>query len=507
MNDISADNGLPGPIGETFAIFEPRFYGISLQVETPALFEAWTALSGLFGKRAMPQLPRFEATCLQTALVHELRHFHDALISPFANTILMLRLAAAFDGLKLFSRGSKAGANCLPLPLKTWMAMSEAERAGWLATVSADPPSDLAAPPRPLPLPCLNGGQWAGNWAGQSAIDAYAETASLVRGPLAVLHDNPIFRAQPEAARRVIEAIWAPRNLFEASALAVQLQAAWTDFGEEAAAALGEHLLTSDHDGAAAFRRLSQRAAPAGRPGLIDPIRVSAVATWCLLGNPRDGDDFDPAARFMRLLPLLESDGGIAEPSPVAVLWDDWDARLGLKGWRRAMREMRDRTARALQSYGALSQRAGDGTASTFVAVLEAYVRDQKRMTDFLLADPDAYVNTRRYLEAARVTLPQPLLSVQLPTDVVAPMKTLPRTRAVRLPLLSRAEGARGWNRMVVDLQNPPRPRLLDAALELELLCRMCDVSFSDEAPSGPDSEAILQSIARASGMVPLFVF
>src|SRR5262245_9501574 len=66
--------GLPGPIGERFGAFEPRFYGVSFLIETPAMFQAWASLSGISGGESPPKLPPFEDTCLQTALDHELRH-------------------------------------------------------------------------------------------------------------------------------------------------------------------------------------------------------------------------------------------------------------------------------------------------------------------------------------------------------------------------------------------------------------------------------------------------
>jgi hypothetical protein len=121
------DGGLPGPIAESFGAFEPRFYGISFLLETPSMFQAWAALSGISsGDR--PALPVFEHTCLQTAIEHEMRHFHDALVSPFANVILMLRMMATFNGLKLLNRAQRSGANLLPVPVKTWMAMSPEKR-------------------------------------------------------------------------------------------------------------------------------------------------------------------------------------------------------------------------------------------------------------------------------------------------------------------------------------------------------------------------------------------
>jgi hypothetical protein len=517
-------SGLPGPIGETFGAFEPRFYGISFLLETPLAFEAFVARSEIFPGVAGPAPPIFEDTCLRTAIEHEMRHFHDALVSPFSNRILMLRMMAAFNGLKFFNRGLQSGANFLPVPVKRWMALNPNERAAWVANVSDLPPR-LTPPLRPPPLPHFDGtadpfanmkpgfvdigeGDWNAEMQmfANATTGAYMKAANMMRGPLtAVLRTSSTFQSYPEAKKREFEAIYTPRNVFEASALAVQLQAAWTNIGEEAFNALGNHLVTSDLGYAAAFRRIAWSSAPANNPEVVDPIRVSAVAVWCLLGDPKEPDD--PAVRLTRLLQLLENDRGIAASDPVAALWDDWDERLKLNGWRTAVKEMRERTARSVTSYAAIQRKAGEGSAAVFANVLEVYLEDQTRATQLLLNDPDAYVNTHRYVTMTRGALPVPLVSVQLGANFIAPLETIPVNDAVRLPGLLDSKGVRGWNRAVIDIQRPPRPLLLDAVLELEFICKMSDVAFSDEALSQKDSEVILNSIAEASGMEPVNVF
>jgi len=144
----------------------------------------------------------------------------------------------------------------------------------------------------------------------------------------------------------------------------------------------------------------------------------------------------------------------------------------------------------------------GEETRTRFSLVLSVNAVYQ----DFLLADPDAYVNTLHYVEGSSEALPHPLVSVQLGNFIV-PLEAMPNSPAIRLPVTVDKGGVRGWNRAVIDRQKPPRPALLDAVLELEFMCKMCDVSFSDNSLSPVDSEVILQSIAKVSGMVPLFVF
>jgi hypothetical protein len=521
-----AGGGLPGPIAETFGAFEPRFYGISFLIETPLLFRAWMARSRVFPSFAGPALPVFDDTCLQTALEHEKRHFHDALVSPFANAIFMLRMMAAYNGLKVFNRSLRSGANCLPIPAKAWMAKTPEQRAAWLVEVVGDLPPGLTPPLRPVPLPYLEGADPLANEKpgflevkeddleaelgtfANAAIRAYMKAEDLMRGPATLLRTDPELRSYPERAKRALEATLTPRNVFETSALAVQLQAAWTNIGEDAANALGKHLLTSELGYAEAFRLIALKSAPSNSPGRLDPTSVSAVAVWCLLGDPSVRDDFDPAVRLSRLFRILDDIGGISRTEPVAELWDDWDARLNLKvGWRKAVEEMRHRTERSVGRYADATKRRDESVAATFTAVLQAYLADQRQATALLLDDPDAYVNTLRYVQATQDGLPVPLLSVELGDDFVAPLEKFPVSEAVRLPRVIDKNGIRGWNRSVIDLHSPPRPTLLDAVLDLELMCKMCDVAFSNETLRPIDSEVCLKSITQATGLVPLFVF
>jgi hypothetical protein len=215
--------------------------------------------------------------------------------------------------------------------------------------------------------------------------------------------------------------------------------------------------------------------------------------------------NFDPVLRLERVLRVLVATGGIETTDSVADLWDVWDGSTNVKGWRECVTEMRDRTARSYSRYVKVSEQP-DEHATSIVRVLEAYVADQVAATNLLLNDPDGYVNTRQYVETTSDTLPTPLLSVEL-GEFLAPLDTFPINDAVRLPRIVDRDGLRGWNRAVIDAHHPPRPLLLDAALDYEFICKLCDVAFSDEALDAIDKETLLKSLASSTGLVPLFVF
>jgi len=524
----SENGGLPGPIGEVFGAFEPRFYGVSLRLETPEAFQAWMSYSDVFPQTTPPKISLLDSTCLQTAGEHETRHFHDALISPFANGVMMLRLSAGFNGAKVFSRGMQTDANCVPVPITAWLAKDEGERAAWIEELAQAQPPIVNPPVRPLSLPLASDLAQLASWqAGlhetpddpkaalqqfaMVTMSNYAEAAGLMRGPTVVLRTDTAFRDVPEAMKRQLEVLATPRNFFEANALAVQLQAAWTNIGQEAAESLVEYLMNSDIGYAQAFCDIARVAAPPGHP-MFDPIRIAAVATWSLLGDILVRDDFDPAVRFSRLRPLLTG-AGIESTDSVASLWDEWDRRLGLKSWRQTVTEMHARTQRSASRYRTLSKQSDETHAAAFATVAEAYVADQDVAIRLLLDDPNAYVDTRRYVESTQGALPIPLMSVELGVDLlldrafIVPLDEIPSGDAWRFPGLVDENGKRGWFRSVVDRQVPPRPGLLDAALEVEFSCKICDTAFSAEALSPFDKEVLTTSMRNASGLTPFFVF
>ncbi len=315
----------------------------------------------------------------------------------------------------------------------------------------------------------------------RTAIGAYDQVASQMRSFAGLIRTDPAFKTYEENAKRDLEATVNPRNIFEASALAVQLQAAWTTIGREGADIFGRHIFASDLSYAKAFMRIARATAPRDNPGAVDPIRISAAAVWSLLGDPQVADGFDPAIRLLRLLGVLEDHGGISATSSIADLWDSWDKRLNMKNWRTAVKDMRERTARSAARYARVAEDPDEPDAASFATVLQAYLADQTRTTNLLLEDPNSYVDTRRYIERSDDALPVPLVSTEL-GDFVVPLESFPAGDSVRFPRTIDKDGLRGWQRVVLDMHDPPRPWLLEAALDLEFRCKICDVAFSNEA-------------------------
>src|SRR5262249_2557601 len=75
---------------------------------------------------------KFALMAEMTVLEHELRHFHDFLLSPYGQMLFRWKLQAWFNGFQalvlLLRAADQSGANCLPIPVARWCRMTEEKR-------------------------------------------------------------------------------------------------------------------------------------------------------------------------------------------------------------------------------------------------------------------------------------------------------------------------------------------------------------------------------------------
>jgi hypothetical protein len=206
-----------------------------------------------------------------TALGHEVRHFHDLLLSPLGNAAFRLRIVAAANAWQLSQHLTDAD-GAIPVPLTTWHRLAEERkkriRGQWANRGIATHP--LA--------------ERVGDYTEvlNSVSQAYAGIGNLFRPPRS---------EQPEVD---------PRHILEASALLVQLQSAWNVYGAAETSLFLEQLcgdpgLPKRYQ---ALRPLAQMYRSQQLP--FDLEFVGALTTWCLLGDyQRDSWNACPARRFL----------------------------------------------------------------------------------------------------------------------------------------------------------------------------------------------------------------
>jgi hypothetical protein len=69
----------------------------------------------------------FDTFSMGTVMMHELRHFHDFILSPYGNHLFRLRLLAAVNGVQVIG-GLRAKNPVIPVPLPKWRRMQSGER-------------------------------------------------------------------------------------------------------------------------------------------------------------------------------------------------------------------------------------------------------------------------------------------------------------------------------------------------------------------------------------------
>ena len=355
-------------------------------------------------------------------------------------------MLAAHNGIDLLKRVRNLGGNCLPVPATEWMFMSADRRRAWMAEAVS---SDDLAKLKPVPFPILahidrsevlpglvsdspddnpdDTSELARERLARAVMGYYDGAAALMQGATDIFRP---FKLELKGEAFELDAIAAPRNFFEASAVAVQLQAAWTNLDGSAFEPLMQFFETSALPYARFFRRLARASSLPGAPSKIDPLKISAVAIWCLLGDGSNRSAVDPSIRCIKLLNILEAHG-IPEGIPVSSLWDLWDEHLKLTSWRSNLHALKARTSSWVKQVYAREQAFG---RLVFSPVLKQYQLDQTLAIDLLLDDPDCYVNPYRYLNEATKRLPVPIASIELGSNFIVPLGAVPEDASVRLP-------------------------------------------------------------------------
>jgi hypothetical protein len=302
-----------------FGGFDARFHGATVRLSSEQDWNLYQALRN--GGRPWPD-PRladedlFGILSIASALAHEVRHFHDFLITPYGAHVFRLRVHAALNALQLLVPIMRGGANCLPVPIQRWCSLSELERenekrgwgrrkdgAQWLPAFL--PYVKQFGTPTSKPTFSMNIEQLIG-----SAIWNIRQIDEAA-------HSSAIFFSGDD-----IEA-W---QVYELSALLVQLREL-----ERHGQGLGEryenYLMESEHNAYGNILRLIRSMwASSGEP--FDYAKTAICVYWSLLGDyQHDGVKASPAYRLARLSKQIAKEG-----------WR-WSSATGAFGsWSRAFK-------------------------------------------------------------------------------------------------------------------------------------------------------------------------
>jgi hypothetical protein len=386
-----------GPSSHTvFGAFDYRFFGLTLRFETGEAFDAFA--------RPEPAAKVTDETLWATTVFdHELRHFHDFLLSPHSANIFRLRLLAMMKGydflIGAYNEGSALENRCIPIPLTRWLRRHPTNRAADIRLWSRSRRSPNGVPWAPVPVPYV---QPADEF---DCDDELAASAFITaKAYEAIARYSRGFATQDQNALRATD-------VFELSALLLQ--------GYAARMLLGEHAMGEF------FARIASNARY-GRPlnllerafGEFGHTRWDAAlmaVTWSLLGRSL-GSSHDeaaeshacPAYRLTFLLDLFRRDGIPPAGTGCKLLFARWDSALGAV----PLAEGLEREVSANES----AQVTYDCWAATQVeemrplsSVFASYADAHKHAVRSFLANPDDYVRPEAYLEGLD-RLPAPVI-------------------------------------------------------------------------------------------------
>lgn len=338
-----------------------------------------------------------------SAVDHEIRHFHDALLSPWGANIMGLRMQVLLNGAQAMDYLRGAAGALLPTPLSRWLRWDATERQRWVdETGRPFGIGDLAAF---VDLPVSSPGA-------PPDLESEAGVAvALALGSIAAHERLARFRQRMDCAFG-LGTIGAD-DAFEGAAHLVQGQAIWQGQGEAAARAYLDHLETADLAYLGPWRLLQRWMSDGDQPPRV--AGMLAAYCWTLL-SPPDAlpGRGDPAWRLLALLALAEVDAASLRGDwPAAALWDMLDDRLRTPGWRDSLAAADAMAARRRAVYQqARAQMTGRFAAPVLDTAIK-WLDDRQRLVDAVRADPDAYVDPARYLNGTVGALPLPCLQIR----------------------------------------------------------------------------------------------
>lgn len=373
-----------------FGHFSPAFYGITTHL---AEEEHSRALAAYFEADEIGKWARgmadFDIAKLGplSAPDHEIRHFHDALLSPWGCDMMGLRLSVVINALQSLWAIDDHPGRFLPTPMERWLDWDIAKREAWIADT--------------------------GDFFGISHLD---EIVTLPEIKIAAIDEfDPQEDPLPYQVWVTVDAQRKLRNArkrrpspievgtisnddaFECAAHVIQMQAIWQGQGEQATADYLQHLATANLDYLMSYRFVDHALRQAGIPITVE--RLSVLFAWPLLCPPLADEDHDPAMRLSCLMmtAALEPARLLADESP-SELWDYLDERLDLTDWRTNLAQADASAKRRATSYAAMRASHLGEALKPVLDVADIWLDDRARLIEGFHTDPLAYVSPQRYL-------------------------------------------------------------------------------------------------------------
>jgi len=421
----------------TFGAYDPRFLGTQVTLNSN---EAVATFNEFYVDRKVFQFdpldPRaVDKVWLGTVLEHEVRHFHDALISPYSAKLLRLRLEIATNFDQVFNdmvaAGFETGCNCVPVPAEKWIELSEQERGVLIADFEAT--GFFGANLRPLPMPVI---------PNQIASPAMLRADSILEYPVFPPLSEGFFSSygkDEDEARRLYMLRMAilkdhydqvdfllrglpfsrvgnlqPWEVFEAAAVTVQMVAAHESCVGFSANDFLRQLAT---DAPRYIRALLPFIQVHSSDGPLIPRAVLIASTWAILSGEvfgKDMKDWDvgeaqgsPAARYAGAIAWFKRVGLPRPEASVFKIFRDLDESLGCSVWKQNVELSLVRNLSLAEKIEGGLKPTADANARKAVQAYCRFVDNQRDLLTSGAFDLDQYTRPDKYLALAN-RLPQP---------------------------------------------------------------------------------------------------
>jgi hypothetical protein len=497
-------------VQQDFGGFDPRFPGgIGITLGSVEAYRAFARFAESDADSASASTGLGEIA-LKSVIDHEVRHFHDALLSPWANSIFRMRAQALMNGMQAIRVSRDVAGDTLPLPVGDWLRLNEEERSGYVREWE----ELVGAPVSPVPLPCGIDVDaiWrlSGSTIDTAGLEVESEFLAFTSATLAaydlirkLLAGDPPAGAGPELR---------PSMIFEVTALAVQLVGIWQSQGSDEVLEFLSHLIDSERPYAKLWTLFTNLALELERAAEPDASYLSLVLAaqrhvlrmgiWTLLGNQElDGMAACPTRRFVALAEHLLAHLAAPENRAMdaAEAWDWWDAGTGSRPWRVGCQQSLDASQTTLRRYEDLAATDRDGPALLLSNVLGRRVADQKAITLRLFRDANSLADVAAYVSAAPGVYPVPCLRIDLDGFAIpAPETDPPGYRAVRVT--AQDGGALLTNRFAMSIDGVAGGESLDDLLAFESAMCVCDLAFARHRMPWQTSERsrdVIRSVSR----------
>jgi hypothetical protein len=382
--------------------FVPYFPGVSLEISSE---EAWrffdAGTRSQFNKDTWSKYEspaaQFESLSVQTAFVHEFRHFHDGLITPYNARAFGLRLRQIIHAYQLFANLEQYNFNCLPVPISRWCMLDDSER-DLVIRRSGRHPRD---------------GEW--RLPKLPSVRQLLELKGKKRpklGPAQDLESTAwlVWEAWKDQQRILQMAQRAPGKsypyphswqIMELSALLAQLQQVLATSGEAAATFFQNYLRNLKDNPYGHILKVAYAPWRSSKSG-ADARVLAGMAMWSMCGSHAvDGVNSFPAYRFEALLHHLVEQPPPTAPENWVPVWNIWSRETGLSTVQEGVDDSSAHWKRSIE----MAEEALQGALvhkdhfSVVTRATKAYAAGSTHMTDTFASYPNHYTEPVTYVQ------------------------------------------------------------------------------------------------------------